>query len=194
MCYNFYMKLDFSSFGTPEMIIMAAAGLALLFFGYRIKKVAFFVIWFILGYNLAVFLLPTITRISPEVVASSLFQTLIPIAGGLLLALLGFSIEKLCVGGICFALTMVITIQYFGTDMQTLAIGGVVGVLAAGAAVMLMKPATIVATAVAGSYAITLAILALFPDINEEIYYFPILGGLSVLGSVFQFLTTKHVS
>ena len=39
------MKLDFSSFGTPEMIIMAAAGLALIFFGYRIKKVAFFIIW-----------------------------------------------------------------------------------------------------------------------------------------------------
>ena len=188
------MKLDFSSFGTPEMIIMAAAGLALLFFGYRIKKVAFFIIWFILGYNLAVFLLPTITRISPEVVASSLFQTLIPIAGGLLLALLGFSIEKLCVGGICFALTMVITIQYFGTDMQTLAIGGVIGVIAAGAAVVLMKPATIIATSVAGAYALTIAVLALIPNISRETYYFIILGGAAALGSVFQFLTTKHVS
>ena len=175
------MKLDFSSFGTPEMIIMAAAGLALIFFGYRIKKVAFFIIWFILGYNLAVFLMPTITRISPEVVASDLFQTLIPIAGGLLLALLGFSIEKLCVGGI-------------GTDMQTLAIGGIIGVIAAGAAVMLMKPATIIATSVAGAYALTIAILALIPGISRETYYFIILGGAAVIGSVFQFLTTKRVS
>ena len=175
------------------MIIMAAVGLALMFFGYRIKKVAFFLIWFILGYNLMTFLMPTINNLVPDVAGNNLYQILLPIAGGLLLALMGFSIEKLCVGGICFALIMVITVRYFGTEMQTLAIGGVVGVLAAGAAVMLMKPATIVATAVAGSYAITLAILALFPDINEEIKYFPILGGLSVLGSVFQFLTTKRI-
>ena len=193
VCYNYFMNFDFSNLGTPEMIIMAAVGLALMFFGYRIKKVAFFLIWFILGYNLMTFLMPTINNLVPDIAGNNLYQILLPIAGGLLLALMGFSIEKLCVGGICFALIMVITVRYFGTEMQTLAIGGVVGVLAAGAAVMLMKPATIVATAVAGSYAITLAILALFPDINEEIYYFPILGGLSVLGSVFQFLTTKRI-
>ena len=187
------MNLDFSSFDTPEMIIMAAVGLALMFFGYRIKKIAFFIIWFILGYNLMTFLMPTINNLAPEIAGNNLYQILLPIAGGLLLALLGFSIEKLCVGGICFALIMVITVQYFGVEMQTLAIGGVVGVIAAGAAVMLMKPATIVATAAAGAYALTVAILALFPDINKETYYFIILGGLTLLGSVVQFLTTKRI-
>ena len=188
------MDLNFSNLGTPEMIIMAAIGLALIFFGYRIKKIAFFLIWFILGYNLVGFLMPTINQIAPEVVKTELYQTLLPIAGGLLLALLGFSIEKLCVGGICFALVMVITVRYFGAEIQTLTIGGIVGIVAAGAAVMMMKPATIIATAVAGAYALTLAILVLFPDINKEIYYFPILGGLSLLGSIFQFATTKRVS
>ena len=188
------MKLDFNLSGVPEVMIMAAAGLALLLFGYRIKKVAFFIIWFIIGYNLAVFLMPTITRLSPEIVASNLFQTLIPIAGGLLLALLGFSIEKLCVGGICFALTMMITVRYFGTEAQTLAIGGVIGVIAAAAAVTAMKPATIIATAVAGAYAATSVILSFFPDIDAGIFYFPILGALSVVGSIFQFATTKHAS
>ena len=188
------MNLDFSSFDTPEMIIMAAAGLALIFFGYRIKKIAFFIIWFILGYNLVTFLMPTINNLVPQIAESGLYQALLPIAGGLLLALLGFSIEKLCVGGICFALIMVITVQYFGAEMQTLTIGGIIGVIAAGAAVMLMKPATIVATAAAGAYALTVAILFLFPDINKEIYYFPILGGLALLGSVFQFATTKRIS
>ncbi len=172
---------------------MAAIGLALMFFGYRIKKVAFFLIWFILGYNLVEFLMPTLESLVPQIVENDLYQILLPIGGGLLLALLGFSIEKLCVGGICFALVMVITVRYFGTEMQTLAIGGVVGIIAAGAAVMLMKPAIIVATAVAGAYVVTLAILALFPDISREIYYFPILGGLSAIGSVFQFLTTKRI-
>ena len=194
MCYNEGMDLDFSNLGTPEMIIMAAVGLALIFFGYRIKKIAFFLIWFILGYNLVGFLMPTINQIAPEVVKTELYQTLLPIAGGLLLALLGFSIEKLCVGGICFALVMVITVRYFGAEMQTLAIGGIVGVVAAGAAVMMMKPATIIATAVAGAYALTLSILVLFPDVNKEIYYFPILGGLSLIGSIFQFVTTKRLS
>lgn len=193
MCYNSGMNLDFSSFEAPEMLIMAAAGLALMFFGYRIKKAAFFIIWFILGYNLMTFLMPTINNLVPQIAGSDLYQILLPIGGGLLLALLGFSIEKLCVGGICFALTMVITVQYFGTEMQTLAIGGVVGIIAAGAAVTLMKPATIIATSAAGAYALTVAILALFPDISKETYYFIILGGLALVGSLFQFLTTKRV-
>ena len=188
------MNFDFSNFGTPEMIIMAALGLLLIFFGYRVKKVAFFLIWFILGYNLMGLLMPFINNAASQVAENNLYQILLPICGGLLLALMGFSIEKLCVGGICFALTMLITVQYFGTEMQTLAIGGVVGVIAAGAAVMLMKPATIVATSVAGAYALTIAILALFPDINREAYYFVILGGAAAVGSVFQFLTTKRVS
>lgn len=178
----------------PQNVVLAVVGAALVLFGYRIKKVAFFLIWFIIGYNLAVFLMPTITRLSPEIVASNLFQTLIPIAGGLLLALLGFSIEKLCVGGICFALAMMITVRYFGTEIQTLAIGGVIGVIAAGAAVTAMKPATIIATAVAGAYATTLAILSIFPDINADIFYFPILGVLSVIGGIFQFATTKRAA
>lgn len=187
------MHLDFSNLGTPEMIIMAAVGLALMFFGYRIKKVAFFLIWFILGYNLMGFLMPTINNLVPQIAENNLYQILLPIGGGLLLALLGFSIEKLCVGGICFALTMVITIQYFGTEMQTLAIGGIIGIIAAGAAVTLMKPATIIATSAAGAYALTIAILALFPGINKETFYFVILGGLALMGSVFQFLTTKRI-
>lgn len=173
---------------------MSAIGLALIFFGYRIKKIAFFLIWFILGYNLTSFLMPTINDIAPEVIKTNLYQILIPIGGGLLLALLGFSIEKLCVGGICFALTIVIGIQYFGTGIQTLAISGVIGIIMAVIAVMLMKPATILATAIAGSYAVTLAILVIFPDISKEIFYFPIIGALSVIGFIFQFLTTKKIS
>ena len=75
---------------------MTAAGLALMFFGYRIKKVAFFIIWFILEYNLMVFLMPTLNNMVPDMATNNLYQILLPIAGGLLLALLGFSIEKLC--------------------------------------------------------------------------------------------------
>lgn len=186
------MDLGFDNMNVPENVVLAVVGVALMFFGYRIKKVAFFLIWFILGYNLMQFLMPTINGWVPQVAESSLYQMLLPIAGGLLLALMGFSIEKLCVGGICFALVMMITVRYFGAEIQTLAIGGVIGVIAAAAAVTMMKPATIIATAVAGGYAATLALLAFFPDINAEVFYFPLLAGLSAIGAIFQFTTTKH--
>ena len=180
--------------GVPEAIIMMGLGLAVLMFGYRIKKIAFFIIWFILGFNLVLWLMPTINNAVPEIANSELYQNLLPIAGGLLLALLGFSVEKLCVGGICFALVMLITIQYFGTDMQYIAIGGIVGVIAAGAAVTLMKPATIIATALAGAYALTLSILKLNPEIDYGTMYWPMILGIAAVGALFQFLTTKRVS
>ncbi len=179
---------------TYELIFLIAVGLALLFFGYRVKKIAFFLIWFLLGFNLATFLLPTINNMVPQIATQALWQNLIPICGGLLLALMGFSIEKLCVGGICFVLVMVLAVNYFGSDITTLAIAGVIGVIVAGAAVTLMKPATILATAIAGGYALAIAILALFPEISKEIFYFPIIGALALIGTLFQFATTKHIS
>lgn len=179
--------------GMPEAVIMLVLGAAVLLFGYRIKKIAFFIIWFLLGFNLMVWLMPTINNLVPEIASSELYQTLLPIGGGLILALLGFTIEKLCVSGICFVLTMLITIQYFGTDIQVLAIGGIVGVVVAGVAVMVMKPAVIIATAVAGAYALTLAIMKLNTDINFEVMYWPMLLGIAAVGSIFQFLTTKRI-
>ena len=190
---NFTNLDNLAGFAIPELLILAGLGLAVLLFGYRIKKIAFFIIWFILGYNLMALFIPTINNFVPQIAESELYQLLLPVAGGLLLALLGFTIEKLCVGGICFALVLLITVRYFGTEMQTLAIGAVVGVLAAGAAVMLMKPAIIIATSAAGSYAITLAILALATGLSLKAYYWPILIGITALGAIFQFITTKRL-
>lgn len=185
---------NLSQFGVPEAVIMLVAGLLLLFVGYRVKKIAFFIIWFLLGFNLIGFLMPNINRMVPEIATSELYQTLLPIAGGLLLALLGFSIEKLCVSGICFALVMVVTVRYFGSDMSALAVGGILGVVAAGVAVMMMKPATILATALAGGYAITLALLSINPSMDYGALYWPILLGLTAVGALVQFATTKRVS
>ena len=183
------------SLETYQLIIFIAIGLAVLFFGYRIKKIAFFVIWFLLGFNLAIWLMPTVNQMVPQIAGDAIYQNLLPIAGGVILAMLGFSIEKLCVGGICFVLVMLATIQYFGTDMQTLAIGGVVGIIAAGAAVALMKPAIIVATAAAGSYALTLAIFAFFSaSLDFNTFYWPVLIGIAAVGAIFQFITPKRVS
>ena len=179
-------------FEVPELLILLGLGLAVMFFGYRIKKVAFFIAWFLLGYMGTTYFMPEITKISPEVLSTQLYQILIPIAGGLLLALLGFSIEKLCVGGICFALVMIASIQYFGSSIQTIAISAVVGIIVAALAVTLMKPATIIATAGVGAYATTLALFSLFTSIDQNVFYWPMLIGFAIIGSLFQFATTKR--
>lgn len=180
---------------TYELIIYIIIGLLVCFFGYRIKKIAFFILWFLLGYNLMQFFLPTLTGWMP-VLAESLWQILLPIAGGLLLALLGFTIEKICVSGICFCLVMVIAMQYFGTDLLTIAIAAVIGVIVGALAVRLIKPSIIAASSIAGSYALTIALFALIPGLidNKAILYFPILAGIAVIGAIFQVTTTKHVN
>ncbi|MBR0430757.1 hypothetical protein IJJ05_00485 [Candidatus Saccharibacteria bacterium] len=193
MEYLEQIKAKFRGMELYELLIMAALGLAVLLFGYRIKKIAFFIIWFLIGYNLMMFLMPMINGAVPQIAGEQLYQILLPIAGGLLLALLGFSIEKICVAGICFFLVMLITVQYFGTDIPTLAVGAIIGVVAAAAATAMIKPAIIIATALAGGYALTIAILNIFPVLDWNILYFPMIGAFAVLGAIFQFATTKHV-
>ena len=187
-------ELKIKQFEMPEMLVMSGLGLALVLFGYRIKKIAFFIIWFLIGYNLMLILMPWIGTFAPEVVNTELYQILLPIGGGALLALLGFSIEKFCVSAICFALVMLITVQYFGTDVTTLAIGGVVGLVAGALATKLMKPAVIIATSLAGGWTLTLAILTFFPGLSSEIFYFPLIVGITGIGVLFQFKTTEHIS
>ena len=173
-----------------ELVITMAVGAAVLLAGYRIKKVAFFIVWFIIGLNLTHLLMPWVETMVPQIAGDNLWQVLLPIAGGLLLALMGFAIEKVCVGGIVFALVIVVTAQYFGTELQTLAIGAVLGVIAAGAAVMMIKPAIILATSLAGAYVITIGVIQL-SSVGYDMY-FPMLIGITAFGAVTQFLTTKN--
>ena len=188
------IDLDLTHYEQWQMWAVGGVGLLLIFLGYKIKKIAFFIIWFLLGYIATGYLMPMINSAVAEIASSSLWQSLLPICGGLLLALMGFMVEKMCLGGICFGLVVMMTAQYFGTEIQTMAIGGIVGVLAGGLAVMMMKPATIIATSVAGGYALTLAILALAPNLERGTLFWPMILGFSVLGSVIQFLTTRHDS
>lgn len=187
-----HADLDLSHYEDWQMWIVGGIGLALLFVGYKIKKIAFFVIWFLLGYIATGYLMPIINSAWSDVANSEFWQSLLPILGGLLLGLMGFMIEKVCLGGICFGLTLMMTAQYFGTEIQTMVIGGIVGAVLAGVAVMMMKPATIIATSIAGGYALTLAILRLAPNIDSGLFFWPMIIGFAVLGSVIQFLSTKH--
>lgn len=187
------MNLDFSQLNEAEIILMMVLGALLGLAGYRIKKIAFFLIWFFVGVTLMGYLLPEINKAVPDIARNELWQNLLPIAGGLLMALMGLTIEKICVGGITFAIVLMITAQYFGTDMQTLLIGAVVGVVLAGASVMLMKPAIIIATATIGAYMILPGVFHWVTDLNPSEMYFPLLIGITAVGSVVQFLTTRRM-
>ena len=186
------MNLDLTHYEQWQMWIVGGVGLALMFLGYKIKKAAFFIVWFLLGYIATGYLMPIINNAWADVANSNFWQGLLPILGGLLLGLMGFMIEKICLGGICFGLTLMMTAQYFGTEIQTMAIGGIIGVILGGFAVMMIKPATIVATSVAGGYALTLAILSIAPNLDSETLFWPMILGFGALGTVVQFLTTKH--
>ena len=172
---------------------MAIFGVVMLLFGYQVKKIAFFVIWFLIGYSLMQYFMPTLNEWVPQIAGEQLWQILLPIAGGLLLALLGLSIEKVCVAGIVFGLTMVVTMKYFGNGIPTLATGAIIGVILGALAVTMMKPAIIIATSLAGAYCLTVALLTWQPSIDYQIFYFPILVGLTAVGAIFQFSTAKHL-
>ena len=187
-----HMDLDLTHYETWQMWAVGGAGLALMLIGYKIKKIAFFIIWFLLGYIASRYLLPIINSALPEVAESNFWQGLIPILGGLLLGLMGFMIEKICLGGAVFGLTLLMTAQYFGTEIQTMVIGGIIGAVLGGVAVMMMKPATIIATSIAGGYALTLAILALAPELDVETWFWPMIVGFGALGSLIQFISCKH--
>lgn len=170
---------------------MAIVGLLLLFAGFKIKKIAFFILWFLIGFNLVVVFLPALANVMPDIVNDTFWQNVLPLCGGLLLAMFGFTIEKVCISVAVFALTMMITVQYFGTDVQTIIIGAVIGIVLAGAAVMLIKPAIILATALVGSYTLTTLILFFATGMDPAVYYFPLLFGGAALGSIVQFATTQ---
>lgn len=185
-------KINLSHYEQWQMWAVGGISLLLLFLGYRIKKAAFFIMWFLLGYIATGYLMPIINSAVAEIAESAMWQSLLPILGGLLLALMGFMIEKICIGGICFGLTLMMAAQYFGTELQTMAIAGVIGAILGGFAVMMIKPATILASSIAGGYALTLSILALAPDLDREALFWPMILGISALGAVVQFINTRH--
>lgn len=179
---------------TLELIFTIILGLVMLFAGYRIKKITFFIAWFIIGhYIMKTYLMGPINSAVPEIAANGIYQTLLPIAGGVLLGCLGFTIEKLCVAGITLGATMMITTQYFGTEVQTLLIGLVIGVILAGVATALMKPAYIVATSAMGAYLLTIALIQIVTAVNLQPYYFLVLLAFAAIGITTQFSTTRGV-
>ena len=179
-----------------EVILALILGAFVCLFGYKLKKIVFFIAWFIIGYTLMTHLMPFINDSMPAIRESDLWQFLLPIAGGLLLSLLGFSIEKLCVGLLAFFTTLAVAINQFGISGEVIGIACILGVILGALAVNMMKPATIAITPIAGSFVITDAVLTIFPSIGGRgsLYALLMIVGIAVVGAVFQFTNTKHNS
>ena len=174
-----------------EVILAFLLGIFVSLFGYRLKKSVFFIAWFLVGYIITNSLMPTINTAFLDIANSNLWQILLPLAGGLLLSLLGFMIEKMCVALLCLAATIMFATNQFGWSTDVVTISGVIGVVLAGLATMLMKPATIIVTSAAGALVITNAIFTLVTDLARDTYYWPILIGIAVISIIFQFINTK---
>ena len=121
-----------------EALIAIAIGVFLCLFGYRIKKVAFIVIWFIIGYYLASLAMPHITD-------DQTWQQLVPIGIGILTGMLGFSIEKFCIFAVAaFTVSTTIIEAFRMTEIFQIGLAIAAGVIVGCIAVSLIKPLGII--------------------------------------------------
>ena len=169
-----------------EALIAIAIGIFLCLFGYRIKKVAFIVIWFVIGYYLANLAVPYVTN-------DPLWQQILPIGAGLLLGMLGFSIEKFCIFAVAtFSVATTIIESFQLNEILPIALAIGAGVVVGCIAVAFIKPVGIVTTALSGAKLIakyTVAGLSL----NHEPYFIIILAACAIIGVIFQFRSCKHI-
>ena len=172
-------------------IIAIIIGLILAFAGYRIKRIAMAIIWFIIGYSLVKMFLPNL-------VEDPFWQTILQIAAGALLSMVGLSIEKLAVSLTAGAVVTMLVIQHFGpiTNWTLVAIAIACGTIAGVIAVWIMKPAVILFKAIEGASLISLNLMTFIPaDVITNIPYLHIiiLTILATAGTIFQWNNTKNI-
>ena len=169
-----------------EPILAIAIGVFLCLFGYRIKKVAFVVIWFLIGYYLMSLVVGNITQ-------DPIWQQILPLGAGLLLGVLGFSIEKFCIFAVAtFTVSTTLIDLFQMSEPIPIAFAVAAGVIVGCIAVAFIKPLGIVTTALSGAKLIakyTVSSLAL----NHEPYFLIILAACFVIGCLYQFKSNRHI-
>ena len=183
--------MNIPSFFIPEAIITIALALIVCFFGYKLKKIALFIIWFIIGYHLGK-MIP-----ASAVNNDQLWLTVLPLATGLLASMLSLSIERLCVallaGAIGFFVTMNLIFGeayvFMPNVVIAIAVAVVLGCLSAG----LIKPMSIIITAIGGAYYAATSAVAAFPALVIASLPMALILTcvLATLGIVFQFSSNK---
>lgn len=169
-----------------ETILAIAIGVFLCLFGYRIKKVTFIVIWFIIGYYLMSLAVPHLTT-------DPIWSQILPIGAGLILGILGFSIEKFCIFAVAtftVATTIIETFQLHEILFIALAIGA--GVIVGCVATAFIKPLGIITTALSGAKLIAKYVTSGLA-LQHEPYFLIILIACFAIGAIFQFKTCRHI-
>lgn len=178
------------SFFVPEAIVAIVLSLVVCFFGYKLKKIGLFIIWFIVGYNLGKMIPTTLFN-------SELWGSVLPLATGLLASMLSLSIERFCVAALAGTIGFFATIGLiFGGSfvfmpnvVAAIAVAVVLGCIAAAC----IKPMFIIITAIGGAYYAAISSLAVFPSlalINLPMALI-IACVLATLGILFQFKSNK---
>ena len=170
-----------------EPLIGALLVAAVLFFGYRIKRIALAILAFVIGYSIA-------GQYLTQYVEGEFLQTLLPLAIGLLLAILSASIENLAIFAVAAFTGYGIAGAY--TDQNTWAGIGIsiaIAVVLGAICVALKKPAIIVLTAVASAHVISSSIIAM-STLPQHPWYLIIVAVLATLGALFQFKNTKGLA
>ena len=175
-----------------ELIVSILLGLLLCFAGYRIKRIAFAIICFVLGYWLVKTYLP---NIAPD----AFWQWILQVAAGAVCAIISASAEKLAVGITAAFVVFQIVMQHFGpaTDWTLPAIAIAIAVVAGVVAVALMKPAIIIYTAIYGAHLVATGIAGFLPaDVlaNFPAFTWILLGAIAAGGIVYQFKNTKNIA
>lgn len=185
------MNIDLSFLSGYEALIAIALGIFLCLFGYKLKRVAFVIIWFAIGYFLTKYLAPNFTN-DPN------WLQILPILGGIVLGVFGFSLEKICIFAVATYAVSTTLIDAFNVDDPLfigLAIAG--GVLVGIAAVKFIKPFGIITTALSGAKLVAKYSIIELATVNHPIphnpNFFIILIAAAVIGMLYQFKTCKHL-
>lgn len=183
---QFHINLDFSSLAGYETLIAIAIGIFLCLFGYKLKRVAYVIIWFAIGYYL-------MTLVAPRFTSDHNWLTILPILSGIILGVFGFSLEKICIFAVATYAVSTTLIDAFQVDNPLfigLAIAG--GVLIGIAAVKFIKPFGIITTAFSGAKLIAKYSLMALP-LTHYPYFLIILLAAAVIGILYQFKSCKHL-
>lgn len=183
---DIFNNLNLNSFAGYEALIAIAIGVFLCLFGYKLKRVAFVIIWFVIGYYL-------MSLIAPKLTNDPTWQTLLPIAAGVVLGVMGFSLEKLCIFAVAtYAVSTTLIDTLMLVEVPHIALAIAAGVIVGCIAIKLIKPLGIITTAFSGAkliakYSIAELALAHYPN-------FPmILIAAAAIGIIFQFKSCKHL-
>ena len=186
------MNIDLSFLSGYEAIIAIALGVFLALYGYKLKRVAFVIIWFAIGYYLASLLAPNIT-------SDPTWQKLIPICAGVVLGIFGFSLEKLCIFAVAtYAVSTTLIDTFVLSEPLYIGLAIAAGVIAGIFAIKLIKPFGIITTAFSGAKLIAKYSIIELAAVNHPIPHYPsfiiILLAVAVIGMSYQFKSCKHLN